>query len=238
VPFAINLSRRRLQPEIMDQPDLDAGRHEQALRGLKRINSWTGSARILWPPVRTLARQSAARPVRVLDLATGGGDVPIRLWWKARRAGLSVQIEGCDVNPRAIAFARVQAQRGGADVMFFELDAIQDRLPPGYDVVMSSLFLHHLSEEHAVSLLRRMAAAAGRMILVNDLIRSLAGYTLAYLGTRLLTASSVVHTDGPRSVQAAFTIAEASALATQAGLSGAAVARRWPCRFLLTWSRP
>jgi SAM-dependent methyltransferase len=238
VPFAIDLSQRRLQPEIMDQPDLDAGRHEQALRGLKRINSWSGSARLLWSPLRALARQFAPRPLRVLDLATGGGDVPIRLWWKAHRAGLSVHFDGCDVNPRAVAFARAQAQQKQADLTFFELDAIRDALPPGYDVMMTSLFLHHLSEEQAVDLLRRMAAAAERMVLVNDLIRSLAGYTLAFLGTRLLSASSVVHIDGRRSVQAAFTTAEASALATEAGLSGVTVKRRWPCRFLLTWSRP
>jgi hypothetical protein len=237
VPFAINLSQRRLQPEIMDQPDLDARRHQQALVGLRRINSWSGSARILWPPLLALARKHAPLPLRALDLATGGGDVPIRLWRKAQRAGLSFQIEGCDVNPRAVAFARSQAQESGADVTFFELDALRDPLPAGYDLLLCSLFLHHLSEEQAVALLRRMAAAAGRMILVNDLIRSLAGFTLAYLGTRLLSASSVVHIDGPRSVEGAFTIAEARVLARRAVLSSATLQRRWPCRFLLTWSR-
>jgi hypothetical protein len=31
----------------MDQRDLDDGRHGGALRGLERINFWTGSSRIL-----------------------------------------------------------------------------------------------------------------------------------------------------------------------------------------------
>ena len=76
------------------------------------------------------------------------------------------------------------------------------------------------------------------MVLINDLVRSFAGFALAYVGTRLLSASRIVHTDGPRSVEAAFTGEEVQALAKQAGLQGATVQRRWPCRYLLTWKHP
>ena len=82
-----DLRQRDCQPEVMDQPGLDEQRHEQALRGLARINSWSNSARILWPPIRALARGAGSTPVRVLDIATGAGDLPIRLWHKARARG-------------------------------------------------------------------------------------------------------------------------------------------------------
>jgi SAM-dependent methyltransferase len=228
---------RRLQPEVMDQPGLPPDRHRHALRGLGRINFWSGSAGILWPPLAALARASA-RPVRVLDLASGGGDVPIRLGHRARRAGLSLVLEGCDVSPLAVEHATQQAQRRGAAVRFFVADALAGDLPAGYDAVMCSLFLHHLTQEQAVTILRRMGAAAGRLVLVNDLVRGRAGLLLAKVGTRLLSRSPVVHVDGPRSVEAAFTVEEARALAERAGLGGATVRRRWPCRFLLTWVRP
>ena len=74
---------RQLVPEIMDQPGLAPDRHHAALRGLSRINLLSGTARVLWPPLRELARETAPRSARVLDLATGGGDVPLRLWRKA-----------------------------------------------------------------------------------------------------------------------------------------------------------
>src|SRR5262249_34239372 len=159
----------------------------------------------------------------VLDLATGAGDLPIRLWRWAQRACLALHIDGCDRNPDAIAYARQRADSERAAVTFFVCNALGP-LPAGYDVLLSSLFLHHLEEDHAVSLLRRMAAAAACMILVNDLARSRAGLLLAYAGTRLLTRSAVVHTDGPRSVEGAFTLAEARILAQRAGLAGATVA--------------
>lgn len=237
MPFLTKVRERRRQPEIMDQPDLDRPRHFEALRGLERINAWSRSARILWAPLRELARQTGTRPLRVLDLATGGGDLPIRLWQRARRAGLAVHVDGCDVSADAVAYAASRAAERKTDVRFFVWDALSGPLPGGYDALTSSLFLHHLSEEQAVDLLRRLADAAGRLVLINDLVRSRAGWLMACIGTRVLSASAIVHTDGVRSVEGAFTVAEARQLAARAGLAGARVERRWPCRFLLTWSR-
>src|SRR5262249_53745639 len=153
--------------------------------------------------------------------ATGAGDLPIRLWHRAQRAGLPVHIDGCDRSPDAVAFARARADAQGAEVPFFACDALSPSLPAGDDVLLCSLFLHHLEESQAVDLLRRMAKAAGQMVLVNDLVRSRAGLMLAHVGTRLLSRSAIVHTDGPRSVEGAFTLTEARALAERAGLVGA-----------------
>lgn len=238
MPFLRSVRQRHRQPEIMDQPGLDRHRHEAALRGLERINFWSRSASILWPPLAALARERSGRPTRVLDVATGAGDVPIRLWRRARRAGLPLEVDGCDVSPAAVAHARGRAARAGAAVGFFPWDALAGPLPAGYDALVTSLFLHHLDEGQAADLLGRLAEAAGRLVLVNDLARSPAGLLLAYLGTRVLSRSEVVRTDGVRSVEAAFTPAEVCALAMRAGLAGARVEGRWPCRFLLTWRRP
>jgi SAM-dependent methyltransferase len=222
----------------MDQPDLDTARHAAALRGLARINRVSGSDRILWPPLAALARTLGGRPLRVLDVATGAGDVPIRLARRARRAGVALELAACDRSSTALDHARQSADRHSVSIRLFPIDALADSLPDGFDAVICSLFLHHLTAADAVSLLRRMADAAGRLVLVNDLRRSAGGLLLAHLACRLLTRSPVVHTDGPRSVAAAFTPAELAGLAADAGLAGAAVARRWPCRMLLSWHRP
>jgi 2-polyprenyl-3-methyl-5-hydroxy-6-metoxy-1,4-benzoquinol methylase len=232
-----SLARRQRVPEVMDQPELDASAHSAALRGLGRINRLSLSASIIWPSIADLAKHLRGRSIRMLDLASGGGDVPINLAKRARRASLNLAIEGCDVSPVAVAFAARGASRAGVSVRFFRLDALNDSLPEGFDVVTCSLFLHHLSEVDAVSLLRKMADAAGSMILVNDLLRSRTGYWLAWTGCRLLSRSSVVRHDGPASVQSAFSLTEARQLAERAGLINPRVERRWPQRFLLSWSR-
>jgi SAM-dependent methyltransferase len=221
----------------MDQPDLDLALHAQALRGLRRINRLSRVAAWSWSALLPLARASAGAPLRVLDLACGLGDVATALASRARAAGLHLEVQGCDLSPQAVRLACQQSSARGVSVRFFRLDALRDPLPADFDVLSCSLFLHHLAEDDAVGLLRRMAQAARRMVLVNDLIRSPLGYVLAWGGCRLLTRSPVVHFDGPTSVAAAFTVGEARALADRAGLAGAVLTRHWPERFLLTWRR-
>jgi 2-polyprenyl-3-methyl-5-hydroxy-6-metoxy-1,4-benzoquinol methylase len=232
------LARRQRQPEIMDNPDLDPVQHVRALRGLARINRLSASAAILWSPLRDLATAHANRPLRVLDIGTGGGDVPISLWRRACRTGLAIELCGIDISATAIEQARRNAQAAGAYVDFHQLDALHDDLPANFDAVTSALFLHHLDEAQALTLLSRMGQATRSLVLVNDLMRSRLGYLAAWVGTRLLTTCPVVHVDGPRSVEGAFTVAEAHDLAARAGLQGAAITRHWPWRYLLTWRKP
>jgi 2-polyprenyl-3-methyl-5-hydroxy-6-metoxy-1,4-benzoquinol methylase len=237
MPLFHPVDQRRRRPEIMDQPNLGPKRHGEALRGLERINRWSGSARLLWRPILRHAGKSPTTILRLLDVATGGGDVPIRLWHKARQTGLRLEIAGCDRSSYAVDFARQRAWMCQADVRFFEWDVLQSGLPDDYDIVVSSLFLHHLEEDQAVALLQTMARASQRLLLINDLVRSRVGYLLAYVGTRVLSASDVVHNDGPLSVEGAFTVDEVRALARRAGLEGARLTKRWPCRMLLEWER-
>jgi 2-polyprenyl-3-methyl-5-hydroxy-6-metoxy-1,4-benzoquinol methylase len=236
MPFLSSLSVRDRQPEVMDQPDLDPSVHHRALRGLARINAWSRSAATLWPVIAA-TRAVLQRPLRVLDVATGAGDVPLGLWRHARRAGWPIELVGCDISPVALDHARKRVAAAGANIQFFQHDVLVEPLPAGYDVVTSSLFLHHLTEAEAVIVLRRMKDASTRQVAVNDLLRSRAGYVSAWAGTRLLTRSPVVHIDGPLSVRAAFTVPELRRLADEAGLSGATIAPRWPFRALLTWDR-
>jgi 2-polyprenyl-3-methyl-5-hydroxy-6-metoxy-1,4-benzoquinol methylase len=231
----ISLGRRRLQPEIMDRPDLEQDRHYQALRGLERINWLSESVGILWPSIRKLAQESSGHPLRILDVACGAGDLSIGLFRRAARAGLNVEMEATDISSCALEYARRRAESSGARIRFFQTNALTGDFPSTYDVVFSSLFLHHLTEEQAVNLLQRMARSARRMILISDLTRCRQGWIAAYIVTRLVTTSDVVHTDGPLSVEGAFTPEEALALTHRAGLHGAKVVRRWPFRFLLTW---
>jgi 2-polyprenyl-3-methyl-5-hydroxy-6-metoxy-1,4-benzoquinol methylase len=231
-----SLRQRHRLPEIMDQPDLAPARHVGALRGLARVNLWSGSAGILWRPLAELARR-LGRPIYVLDAASGGGDVPLRLWRRARAAGLDIHIDGCDLSPVAVEYAQRKAADCGTDVRFFVQNVLDGPTLPGYDAVTCSLFLHHLDEEQAVAYLRWAAATAAHQVLVNDLIRSGVGLALAHVAGRILTTSDVVHVDGPRSVESAFTMEEARALAERAGLHGATAGWRWPFRYLLKWDR-
>ena len=107
------LARRNMQPEIMDQPDLDRARHLAALVGLAHVNWVSRSAGNVWGPIRSLARRDERQPLRLLDLASGGGDVSIGLARRARRHGLELEIVGYDLSPTAVEHARARAAELG-----------------------------------------------------------------------------------------------------------------------------
>ena len=229
------LRERRLEPEILDQPGIAVADHRHALRGLAMMNRLSGSSRIVAGDILTLARHCNRKPLRVLDLACGGGDVLVGISRRASALRIPLHVVGCDISPIAIAHARDQAEAAGAPIDFLVQDVVNEPLPRGFDVVMCSLFLHHLSADVAVSLLTRMRLAARHRVLVNDLLRSWRGYVLAKFACNVFSRSYIVRADGPSSVEAAFSLAEVQKMAEQAGLSDARFSRRWPQRFLLTW---
>ena len=135
---------------------------------------------------------------------------------------------------RNIERARDLAARLGSPATFLLRDVTAQGCP-SCDVAVSSLFLHHLDDDDARQLLRVMASAARRGIVISDLIRSPAGLFLAYVATLFLTGSRVARVDGPRSVRAARTPAEYRALLESVGLRGATVRRVWPERVSIVW---
>ncbi len=235
----MGLRSRHLRGELMDDPALNAEEHVQALNGLRRINTVTNSYSALWKPIRDLARQTSS-PLRVLELACGSGDNLLTLKKRALRENLNLELTGLDLSPTAIQTAKLRSSSASLPIEFMTGDALwtapaQNFGDERFDVVYCSLFLHHLSNDDAVRLLTTMKLLARRLVLVSDLLRTTAGYLYAFIGTRLLSRSYVVHTDGPRSVEAAFSLKEVQQLSHRAGLGGATVHRFWPERYLLRW---
>lgn len=228
---------RQRNPELMDDPALDERAHLLALRGLERLNAASGAVPQIWAAIRPL--YETAPSVSLLDIATGGGDVPLSLARLAASEGRKLHISGTDVSPRAIALCRKRASDAGIDAQFFEFNALTDELPQAierFDVVTANLFTHHIDPPDVVALLKRMSECAKKLAIVNDLERSWLNYLQVIVATRLLSTSPVVHYDGPTSVRAAYTISEFQHMGEAAGLRNCRVEKRFPCRLLLTWS--
>lgn len=226
------------RPELIDDPDLEEDEHLAALEDLTRLNRLSRSARLLWTPLADLARRLGRRSLRLLDVASGAGDISLALWRQAKRGGLELEIHGVDFNPRAVEWARRNAWQAGVPLQFHTINVLEDELPSNYDAVISSLFLHHLSEQQAVLVLRKAAQATRHLLLVQDLLRSAGGMRLARWAVRLLWCSRVIAGDAERAVHAGFTPEEFRALADAAELEHSTVTRHWPYRLLLTWERP
>ncbi len=230
------IRERRLEPELMDDLSLDAELHRQALRGLERINALSLTAETFWKPIKEFYL-SEKKPLRILDIASGAGDILTRLALKTRKENLPFVFEGCDFNSQAVDYANHRAKIRNLPVSYFLHDALRDPMPERFDIVINSLFLHHLSEDGLGQFFKTLHASRARLLLICDLKRSRAGLSLAYLGTRLLSRSRIVHWDGPQSVRAAFTTAEILQFVDSAGLPKPRLQTVWPQRYLLAWHR-
>jgi ubiquinone/menaquinone biosynthesis C-methylase UbiE len=165
--------QRDLKPERMDDPNLPPNQHVAALVGLSRINRFTSVSRPIYRRLRRYA-QAMNHPLRVLDIATGAGDLPIDWACRARADGINLEITATDISEVALSFARERAADAGVQIRFECVDCLHSRLPTGFDIVTCNLFIHHLDEASIGKLLHAMRAVADHAVLVCDLERSVA----------------------------------------------------------------
>ena len=230
------MDNREILPEAMDDPDLDPVAHEQALHGLARINRFTRVASPMYLRLRRLTAL-APRPLKVLDIATGSGDLPINWLLRARKDGFPLRITGVDISAQALSVASERATENGLDAEWLVANALEDSLPNDFDVVTCSLFLHHLQDDDIIHLLRVMRDATEgggliRRLLICDLERSRLNWWLVKIGAHLLSRSPVVHLDSGLSVRAAMRRAEFCDTVEAALEIKPIVHRLFPCRFI------
>ena len=229
---------RRLSPEKMDQPGLDPRAHAQALAALRRINFLSGTAFQIARQIYKIAPPDLHQSIRIVDLACGSGDVLIQLTQRLRKKYEKVETLGIDMSPFAIAQAQSLAvQRKIQDVDFRVGEVLKDPLPTDCDIIISSLFLHHLETEKVQQLLHEAAQAARIGIVISDLKRTKLGWLLAWIVARVITLSPIVRYDGPISVQGAFSTSEIREIAENAGMGNAYIGDCWPQRWMLRWSK-
>jgi ubiquinone/menaquinone biosynthesis C-methylase UbiE len=212
-------------PELIDRPDTDAASIREELRVLEVANRRFGGHHLVLEYLQRLLGSNRPATLSVLDLGTGGADIPraIAAWCRSRQ--IRVSVTAVDVNPGVLRVAG-ELCREWPEVRLEQLDMLSLKLPPGsFDIVLCSLALHHFSSTDAVRLLRRMSEISKIGFIVNDLRRNWFSLGFTELLARLVFKSDIVRQDGPQSFRSAFTIDELRALAREAGLSNCSVRR-------------
>jgi 2-polyprenyl-3-methyl-5-hydroxy-6-metoxy-1,4-benzoquinol methylase len=210
--------------EHLDGPAAPADR-EASLRDLERLNAWFGGYALTLAAVdRLVGRAAGDRPLTVVDVGGGRGDLAHRIDAWARRRRRAARVVVVDRDRELLARTR----RPGRPVLAVQADATALPLRPGsVDVVVAGLLLHHLEPPAAVRALAGMGAAARLGVIVNDLLRSPISLALVWLVTRLCARHPFSRADGPLSVRRAYRPDEIRRLARQAGMTRVSI-RRYP----------
>ena len=216
--------RRRETEELLDRAGHDPAELAANFQDIRTVNHLAGGvATVLCHLPGLLSQLPRGRPVAVLDLATGGGDIPLSLVAWAERQGRPLELTVTDRSPEILAEAR-RTLGGVPRVTFSVCDARAVPMPEhSFDIVLCSLSLHHFAPGEAVQVLREMDRLSRTGFIVNDIRRCLAGYVAAWAASRVATRNRLTRHDMPLSVLRAYTPDELRALLRQAGIRDASV---------------
>ncbi|GEK79806.1 hypothetical protein ABA31_11570 [Agrococcus baldri] len=222
----------------MDDPACDPEMLARTYARFDLVNAVVSGRRALYRRwIRPRLR--AGRRVRLLDVGTGGADLPRRLLrWAASERG-SLEVVAIDPDPRAIAYASGLPPVPGLELRQVTTGQLADS-GERFDVVVSGHVLHHLAARELGALLAdsEQLLAAGGVAVHGDIARStlaLLGFaagTLPFQGT--LLRGSFIRADGLASIRRSHTPAELASAAPP----GWRVLRGLPSRLELVWAAP
>ncbi len=207
------------------------------LRDLARVNRWLGGSALSWSALSPLLQRD--RPTTLLDVGTGSADVPRYLLDWARANHRRLEVKATDVRPEIVSVARAQSgEAASLEIALASSDRI-DEADRSWDVVHSSLVLHHLDEPAATRMLIEMARVARTAVIVNDVERSRMWWLGAWLLTRVATGNRYTKHDAPLSVRRGYRVTELRAMAEAAGLRMTARHKSFPgYRYALVFGKP
>ena len=229
-----DFSHRAVLSELMDDDDVDLETFRACLKDLAKANVATFTHRPTLVFLADLAREGrwpVDRPLHILDLGSGYGDGLRRIErWAAQRK-LPMRLTGLDRNPWAAESARA-ATAQGHPIEWLTCDVFAYDGRP--DVIVSSLFTHHLDDAQIIRVLRWMDERAALGWFINDLERNVFAWGGFSLLARLMRWHPFVVHDGPVSIRRAFSPADWRGYLARAGIDGAKICRRFPFRLCVS----
>lgn len=214
----------------MDAPSADPRQLERSLAYIRRINQLLGYTRATLYYLDIFSRGwKPGETIRLLDVATGSGDIPRAVLRWGEKRGFDLRIVGMDLS--AIT-ARAAAAGGHSSLRIVQADA--SRLPfedNSFDYAMTSMFLHHLETDAAAAVMAAMGRVARRGVIISDLLRH--RRALGWITLFTLLANPMVRHDARLSVAQAYTEQEVLRLRDRAGLGFAGYHQHFGHRFVL-----
>src|SRR5262245_53068237 len=113
------------------------------MQELNFINTYLGGHAITISGLKQLAGKQSS--LSICEIGCGGGDNLLAIQKWCARKGIQTTLTGIDINPFCIEVARQQL--AGLNHQLIVSDYRDARLPEQPDIIFSSLFCHHFTDE-------------------------------------------------------------------------------------------
>ena len=228
----LNLKHRSAETEIMDDFLMEGELLRKTLDQIAWINKWLGGNTITLNGLKKLWKNIPAdQELTIVDVGCGNGDMLRLIAEAARKEERTVKLVGIDANNFTINYARKLS------TAYPEIRYMQEMIPSvafsalKYDVVLSTLFFHHFSDQQLLNCLRAITSKARLGIVINDLHRNQWAVFLFRLLT-IFIPNPMVRQDGVTSILRGFKKSELQAYAQELGLTNSEIRWKWAFRYL------
>lgn len=229
----INLLNRSYKKELLDKDDIPFEDIRKNMEELNTINTWLGGHKITLAGIKHfIDRYNSKKKISICEIGCGGGDNLKAISNYCSKKKIPVNFTGIDIKPECIAFAKQQYPHLDTNWITsdYKLVMFGEDKP---DIIFSSLFCHHFTEEELEVMLPWMKKNATLGFFINDLHR----HTLAYYSIKCITSlfskSYLVKNDAPLSVARGFTQHEWAAIFSKAGIHNFTIDWKWAFRHLI-----
>ena len=200
----IDTTYRSNDTEIMDDFSMKGDLLRDTLDKLGKINKWLGGNQITINGIKDLLKtQSKNKTYTIIDLGCGHGDMLRIAADFGRKNGYKLKLIGIDANQDTIDYAN-ELSVDYSEISYVNEDIFSEAfLTRKYDIVLSTLFLHHFTNDEIITLLTNLCRSAKLGVVINDLQRSELAYGLfKFLG--LFISNHMIRQDGLTSILRAF----------------------------------
>jgi SAM-dependent methyltransferase len=190
--------KRVVDPELLDNDNGTPREIADSLADLRMFNRVFGGIRAMSTLLREVAERRGLKDMSWLDVAGGAGDVASLTQHELLRSGIKLH---------PVVLDRASTHMNGGHVTICA-DALA--LPfrdNSFDVVSSSLFVHHLEPDELLRFATEGLRVARQAFIINDLIRNPLHLAFVYAGLPLYRSRLTRH-DAPASVRRAYTVEE------------------------------
>ncbi len=224
----IDFSRRSGEKEIIDSTEIAPAEIYQNMRELKFINASLGGHDATLAGLKKLLRN---KKVSVCEIGCGGGDNLNAIDKFCKKNEIECELTGIDLNADCIDFAKKSASNEGTAFLHSDFNDVHFSHKP--DIIYSSLFCHHFSDQELVTMVKWMRDNCTEGFFINDLHRHPLAYFFIKYSTKMFSGSRLVKNDAPISVMRGFRRKDWEKILSQAGIDNYEISWRWAFRWLI-----
>lgn len=227
----MNLSQRSNKKELLDRDDIPFDDIVRNMEELNFINTWLGGHKISIAGLERLAGKNKA--LTICEVGCGGGDNLVALHKWCKKENIKASFIGIDLKEPCIALGKTRTSllQNTRWIVSDYKDVVFEQRP---DIIFSSLFCHHFSNDQLLKQLQWMQQNSNIGFFINDLERNLLAYYLIKGLTKIFSSSYLVKNDAPLSVARGFKKKEWQTIFQSANISAYAIEWKWAFRHLIT----